>query len=242
MHQRKMHLNDAKIAAMALQQQLDLFKASAETEERERERIFRNLHDYINPMLQVLRQNLDKHHVDFRKGNFQALSFQNDYVIIDKVTEGIRTSSYELVPSYMLNHGFVKSLEDHLRIINEAGNVAATFSASPEAAALSLPKQEQLHIYRASLEIINNTIKHAECTVLELSIEKKQERLVFEFSHNGKGVSNEEIRTATESSKGLGLKSLNARILLLAGTINYICGEEISSIILSVPVPNDQNH
>jgi hypothetical protein len=63
--------------------------------------------------------------------------------------------------------------------------------------------------------------------------------IVFKVTHNGKGISNEEMNLFTENSKGLGLKSLKARIILLKANINYNKDINSSSITLTVPLnPN----
>ena len=58
-------------------------------------------------------------------------------------------------------------------------------------------------------------------------------------SSNAQGISNEEMNLFTENSKGLGLKSLKARIILLKANINYNKDINSSSITLTVPLnPN----
>jgi signal transduction histidine kinase len=98
-------------------------------------------------------------------------------------------------------------------------------------------KQDQLNIYRICLEILNNLFKHSKCTQLRMVTQKDKDRIVFEFVHNGKGVNNEEMEIYTENSKGLGLKSLKARSLLLGATIDYLTSMSYSIIQLSVPYP-----
>ncbi len=97
-----------------------MFNASAEIEEREKERIARNLHDEINPLLNVLKQNLQRHRLYIMKNKFQVESFNQDFELIDKAMDGIRNSSYELVPSFLIDYGLIVSLKDYIRSLNDA--------------------------------------------------------------------------------------------------------------------------
>ncbi len=60
-HRKKMAIKLQEIQRLELEKKLLVFKSASEAEERERERIARNLHDEINLMLAVHKQILEKH-------------------------------------------------------------------------------------------------------------------------------------------------------------------------------------
>ena len=220
MYQKNMMQKNHEIRALVQQKQIELFDAASQAEEREKERIARNLHDEINPMLTLLKQNLQKHKFDFIKNKFSVDHFENDYVLIEKIAEGIRSSSYELVPSFMIKYGLIDSLTDYIRGLNDIRNLKAQITKNcTDNPTLPLTKSDQLNIYRMCLEITNNLIKHALCDVLNLSVTVLEQELSIELNHNGQGIDNSDIDEIIKTSKGLGLKSLKARALILNGDI-----------------------
>ncbi len=239
-YQRKMLLKEAKIQLMEQEKQIALFKASVEAEEQQKEKIARNLHDEINPLLTILKFNLSKHRIEIQKNKFEPDSLIADGAILDKAIEGIRTTCLELIPTFLIQYGLVKSLEDYINTIAKTTTVKTEFANETNTNDLSLlDKQMQLNIYRICLELINNLIKHAQLTVLKMNLHYANNTCVITLTHNGKGITNQEIETLAESSSGLGLKSLQARALILNATIDYQKQTQYSSVALSIPLANE---
>ncbi len=242
-YQRKMLLKEAKIQLMEQEKQIALFKASVEVEEQQKEKIARNLHDEINPLLSVLKFNISKHQIDIQKNRFDVGSFKADSDILNKAIEGIRTTCMDLVPSFLLQYGLTKSLEEYISQLERIGEVRAEFiSTVDEVEVNQFSKQEQLNIYRVCLEVLNNLFKHGSYTELTLSMEKESDSLNIIFEHNGKGVTNEEMEVYTKNSKGLGLKSLKARVLILNASLNYSVNQNYSTIKLNIPFRYEQKN
>ncbi len=236
-YQRKMILKEVRIKLMEQEKQIELFKASVEAEEKQKEKIARNLHDEINPLLNSLKFNLSKYRVKAKKNEFDPDSIIPDEKTLDKAIEGIRTVCYDLIPSFFMEYGLIPALETYVKNVKVFGDISGEFESkviTEEMESFSI--QEQLNIYRVCLEILNNLFKHSNCTLYKLSMLSLNQTLVFEITHNGIGITNEEMNSFTEKSKGLGLKSLQARLILLRAKINYQKKSNTSSITLVVPL------
>lgn len=239
-YQRKMLLKEARIKQIEQEKQIDLFRASVEAEEKQKEKIARNLHDEINPLLAVLKLNLSRHRIEVKKNTFHPDSLKTDSDMLDKAIEGIRTTCFDLVPSFLLQFGLLKSLEEYIRVVQQGDGMVAEFEDLTESGKAEVfSKPQQLNIYRICLEILNNLFKHSHCTSIKMSVEDNGRSLILEFKHNGKGITNEEMEVYTETSKGLGLKSLKARALILNARIDYRKHVPISSVKLSIPYSHD---
>ena len=236
-YQRKMIEKENKIQLFEQEKQIQLFKASTEAEEEQKKKIAHNLHDEINPLLTILKFNLSKHHIAIKKGMLTPDNFIEDGKMLDKAIEGIRTICYDLIPSFFMEYGLIPSLESYVKNIKSTDNIYGDFTSNviPEEVE-SFSQQEQLNIYRVCLEILNNLFKHSGCSSFKLSIFSKNQNLIVEITHNGKGVSNEEMILFTDNSKGLGLKSLKARLILLKANINYQKDINTPSITLTIPI------
>jgi signal transduction histidine kinase len=235
--QRKLLLADKKMKQIEQDKQVQLFKAAVEAEEKQKKIIARNLHDEINPILSVIKFSLSKHRIEYKKGVFSPDSLIEDAKMLDKAIESINTICLELIPTFLLQFGLIKSLEDYIRSVQKIEGMAAEFQNKISDTQLNIfDKQEQLNIYRICLEIFNNLFKHSNCNYLKIITEITNDNFLIEINHNGKGVTNEDINKYTDLSNGLGLKSLKARMLILNATINYSISVNSSSVQLNIPI------
>ncbi|MCD6068656.1 MAG: sensor histidine kinase [Bacteroidetes bacterium] len=240
-YQRKMLEKESRIKEIEQEKQIQLFKATVEAEEQLKEKIANNLHDSVNPMLSLLKMNLSMHKRNLEKNKFNPDSFKEDAELIDQAVEGIRSSCRELIPSFLIEFGIIKALDDYIRNLNKNEHIEAVFeNRQPGNTDVCLSKQDQLSAYRICMEVLNNLFKHAGYTNLHILVENRPEGFRVEFSHNGKGISNEEIDAITDSSKGQGLKSLKVRVLLLNADLNYIKGTGRPGIHFSVPASRSE--
>src|ERR1700744_1376497 len=93
-YQRKMSLHTHKLQMLEAEKQLELFKATVEIQDREREKIAKDLHDDIGPFLTVLKMNYYKHQ---KKANDELKELlKSDMELIDTSIEGIRRACSDL--------------------------------------------------------------------------------------------------------------------------------------------------
>lgn len=239
-YQRKILLKEAKIQLLEQEKQIGLFKASVKAEEQQKEKIARNLHDEINPILAVLKFNLSRHRIELQKNKFEPDSLIADTQLLDQAIEGIRSTCLELIPTFLLQYGLVKSLEDYLMQLSNSQTIHVEFENKTHSPDLELfDKQTLLNTYRMCLELLNNILKHTQADFLKISLSCYNQALHIQLTHNGKGVSNGDMEQFTQNSKGLGLKSLQARALIVNAAINYTKQTNSSFITLSIPYPHE---
>jgi signal transduction histidine kinase len=71
----------------------------------------------------------------------------------------------------------------------------------------------------------------------EIEISINQNKLLVVVTHDGKGITNETIKRLSESSKGIGLRSILGRAQLINATVQYaIVGSDKSKIIVETPL------
>ena len=235
-HRRKMIANLKEIERLELEKKILIFKSASEAEERERERIARNLHDEINTKLAVHKQILEKYAWDIENSEFDIDAYNSEIENIEKIREAITACATNLVPAFLLKNGLTTTLQDHIRHINSAGKLKARFlveKVSPEARPLG--KHEELNIYRICLELVNNLLKHTSPSVLTMTVSINDSDILIAIDHNGKKISNHEVEALIEKSTGLGLKSIKARALMLGAEINYYIEDNKRAITLLVP-------
>ncbi len=234
-YRKKIFEKEAKIKTIQLESQLEIFKSATEAEEKQKEKIAKNLHDGIIPTLSAVERSLDKNIRDFGGVNFDLERLKKDLRYIEDIGKNIRGISHDLVPQSLISLGLINALKDYISQINSADSQVDFENNTPFEDNTPFSNNEQLNIYRICLELLNNLFKHSQYKYLKLIVENNERVLEFIFMHDGKGITNEEIEKLSNSSKGLGLKSLKSRALMMNAEFNYIVEKETASVILTVP-------
>ena len=79
--------------------------------------------------------------------------------------------------------------------------------------------QAELILYRIIQELVNNTLKHANASSIDLSIQQMNDEVSISYKDNGIGF---------ESAKqnGLGLKSIESRLSLLQSAMRTVAAAQ----------------
>ncbi|MFA6470361.1 MAG: ATP-binding protein, partial [Bacteroidota bacterium] len=75
-------------------------------------------------------------------------------------------------------------------------------------------KEDEINIVRIIQESVNNVLKHAEATSVNVVLSLADEHIVLTISDNGRGMEDHSKR-----SHGLGMNDISERIQLLEGTM-----------------------
>ncbi len=98
----------------------------------------------------------------------------------------------------------------------EAKNIDYVINISADINHLKLPMEKRQHLYLIIKESINNIIKHAECSYVNISAQKPGELLVVAIKDNGKGFD------ANQSFQGNGLLSIQNRSKLMNAKLGIL--------------------
>jgi two-component system, NarL family, sensor kinase len=184
--------------------------AEITTLESERSRIAADLHDDFGPFLSSIKMRISLLNTATPKEESMITKLKSD---IDSMMIKIREISNNLVPSVLTHKGLVEALSIYCYHISQAGKVQVNFAAAPS---LQLLQQQEIHIYRIVQEIINNAIKHAHCTVIDVTLFYKDGRLVLSITDDGIGFDKQMVM---RQSAGLGLKNISSRADILKSAL-----------------------
>lgn len=196
--------------------QKELLTNTVKTQEAERTRISGELHDDVASRLNVMHLNL---HLLKRKMHDDPAIHK----IIDQIESSLgesidrtRTISHELMPQILKKFGFHHALHELIQSLNGTGTIRVEFNDdfSPSLR----DNMEELHLFRIIQELINNTLKYAQATQIQILFEKTDHKneTVLHYKDNGKGFDPESVKL------GLGLYNINTRAELLKGVGTYL--------------------
>lgn len=234
LYQRKVMAQQMEIQAAENRHQKELLNASMEVAEQEREKIAKNIHDDVGTLLNVIRlqmTKLSRHASDQAKTEELV---KESLTMVDESIQTVRGIAHDLMPPTLVKLGLDKGIAELCRQINNSGQVKV--ESEIDTNDRRLEARIELQLYRAIREIINNILKHSKATELVVSIRATDMSLAVQIKHNGVGITNEAATQLAQSQKGVGLKSIQSRVQLVNGTVQYLSkGQSDSRVIIEVP-------
>jgi PAS domain S-box-containing protein len=191
-----------------------IMNAIIETEERERKRFSEDLHDELGSILSTIKIYINTIHqeeleVQKRK---ELVEFTNQ--LINQAIQNSKEIANNLSPNVIKRFGLITAIQSYCEKIQLSASINVYFNASEFNQ--KLKEDSEISIYRVISELLNNTVKHAGATEVEIIFKSINEKLNIIYSDNGKGFDFE--KTITENTKGLGLQNIVSRINSLNGT------------------------
>ena len=192
--------------------QKDLLKASIDSQEKERLRIAEALHDEIGALLTTTKLHLGQIKADTPKPKLnERLDSANE--ILTESLQSVRHIALNLKPPVLETLGLVAAVRSLIRKINTSGQVEITCDGPGE---LTIPPEESLGCYRIIQELLQNGLKHAQASTMELEIEQHGRSVIIGYRDNGIGF---DFDKKASSHEGLGLRNIESRLNLMEGSI-----------------------
>lgn len=215
LYRRNQLKQEAKLQAEILKQQDMATKAILEAEEKERQRIAKDLHDGVGQMMSAAKLNLSaiENEIPF-KDDMQKEAMLRIIKLVDDSCKEVRAVSHNMMPNALLKAGLASAVRE---FINQIDQKIIKVNLHSEGLNERLDTNTETVLYRVIQECVNNVIKHAGATQLDISLIRDQDGISATVEDNGKGFD------TNDSSKrsGLGLKNIQARVEYLKGTVDF---------------------
>ncbi|MBN1143882.1 MAG: PAS domain S-box protein [Bacteroidales bacterium] len=152
------------------------------TEEKEREKFARNLHDDLGPLLSSIKMYVNSlsSNVDASKHEFIISQLK---IILKEVIQNTKEISNDLSPHVLANYGLIAALEWFINQLKPYIEITLESNLKDE----RYPSSMELTIYRIIKELINNTIKHAQATKINIKLFLILKSLHLQYADNGTG-------------------------------------------------------
>lgn len=223
-------LRQQEVARRAeVEHQKQLLRTTITSQENERKRIGQDLHDDIGAALSGLRLSISMYEPTTDSVQYQR-GAQQWTEQIDNIIQELRHIAHHLSPSLLTLHGLSAALEKQLTYINSTAGIQVHFNNSRPEILNVLPIESATALYRVLEELINNTIKHAMATLIEISITFQDPYLHIQYSDNGVGLS-------PSFSKGMGMHNIEAR-LSCHGATSQLVSDAGFHIEIKFPLTN----
>jgi len=190
--------------------------AIIQTEEGERTRIAKDLHDGLGPLLSAIKMSvstIDSLTTDKRTREI----VMNASETVDEAIRSLKDISDHLSPHVLTNFGLIRALSNYVNKILQTRQLNIGFRTNLKEERFD--DNVEVVLYRVSSELIHNTIQHSHATAATLVLNYSGGELHLEYQDNGIGFDAEKLMKMKER-EGTGLENIQSRINSLRGEIS----------------------
>lgn len=232
-YQKRMIQEQMKRQALEFEYQQKMLEAELQSQESERRRLAADLHDSIGGMLSTIRVGI----TTMAKKLAEPGQADQTKQMLDDTISSVRRISRDLMPSTLEKFGLLNALTELCERFQATSGIIIQFSE--EGTYMPLDKNRELMIFRIVQELLNNAIKHAKATEINVQLIATN-NLTLMVEDNGIGFDVEAITNDKSSGKGLGLFNIENRARLLNGRIEWSKERKKGSkTTLTIPVVHE---
>ncbi len=211
-------------------QQLQM-KVVLESQESERKRFARDLHDDFGQLITAVKMMLTQMHTSTNQQERSEIALKSNEVL-DSMHSQLREIAHNLMPEQLMEEGLEAALRDYARRISK--NTDIQIEVNTFGLDKTLNQAVEINLYRIIQEWINNVIKYSGAKNLSLQLTGFDNEINLLIEDNGKGFNKEKLL----KSSGWGWKNIQSRLEAINGKLEIDSREGFpgTSFILDFPV------
>ena len=212
---KKIIQKEIEKAQLKVEQKQKVLQTTINTQEEERKRIAQDLHDDISAKLNVI--NLTTHMLlaDETISDTQRDSLSHILNVNTNTLEVSRKIAHDLLPPVLDKFGLKVALEELFDDFTKSKQL--TIKEDVEETD-TLNSETQLHLFRITQELINNSIRHGKATEITISLKVNEDKFNLDYKDNGIGF---DVKEVTKNS-GIGLQNIESRAEILNASLKIL--------------------
>ncbi|WP_461789233.1 sensor histidine kinase [Pedobacter sp.] len=227
---KRTHLEEKKLLNQKFES--ELLKTQIEVQEQTMQLIASNLHDNIGQLLSLT--NLTLGSVNVREEEKAEKKIDTSIELVNKSISELRALAKLLHGEQLLELGIAAAIEQEVSWLSKAEIYQVQFENEMKGTSLLSP-QKDLVILRLFQEIVNNIVKHALATKIEIKLHQQEDWIFLSVDENGIGFDYDEAR---KKNNGLGLYSIEKRVKMIGGSFDLQSSiNKGTKIIIQIPYP-----
>ena len=205
-----------------------------ENQEKEQNRIAKDVHDGIGQMLTGLKYNLES--ININDVEKTASKIEHLKELTTNIIKGVRTATFNLTPPELSDHGVVPAISKLTKELGKLTGKEILFYNKTDFNE-RLDSLVEINIYRIVQEAINNAIKYAESSHILVSLSHSKNILSIVIDDNGKGFEPSKVKKVKKGDGGMGMTFMRERIKYVEGRLflNSELGEG-TRVTLNIPI------
>lgn len=218
---QQIKIQEQQIRKLEQEKQLIATQSLLEGETTERARLSKDLHDGLGGLLSVT-----KHKIATMKGSLtipedQVEPFNSALEMLDSSIKELRRVAHNLMPESLMRYGLNSAISDFCNSIDKA---KYHFYGAEK----RLDEKLEVAAFRIISELVNNALKHANASKINVQLVQEQDRISFTVYDDGCGFDPKAI----DRTKSGGLNNIESRVISFNGRLDILSepgkGTEIS--------------
>ena len=187
-------------------------------EETERRRIGADLHDGVGQLLSVVKLNLSglSEELGPRLNRDEQGRFADALAVVDESVREVRDISHDLLPNALIKQGLARAVREFLDKLQRPGRLRIHLETLGLEEVRLAPGVEHA-LYRVVQEAVQNIVKHAQASEINLHLIRHAAELTLLVEDNGVGFD----PAALGDDAGLGLRNMASRVAYLGGELEF---------------------
>jgi PAS domain S-box-containing protein len=209
------------------------------TQDEERRRIGRVLHDSLGQNLSFMKMKLDSLKSLRRGGKIDEIQqhlAEFGRIVEDSVTE-VRTISYLLYPPMLEELGLKAAVSWYVDGFTKRSGIATRLEIPCDLG--RLPRDAEMAVFRILQESLTNVHRHSGSRTATVRLLLKDARLILEVTDQGKGIRSANLEESGEDwtgALGVGLRGMHERMRQLGGKLELKSTSTGTTIVAEVPI------
>ncbi len=204
-------------------------EAALTSQELERKRFARDLHDGFGQMISILNLNLKS--LESGKASREEV-YATSTQVLGEMHKELKSICFNLMPETLIKSGVEHALHEFADRISQSGKIAVKMEAhGPK---LRLEDLQEINLYRITQEWVNNVMKYARADHISIQITRDEDELTLTIEDNGVGFD----KTVLMEGRGNGWKNMTSRANLIKAEldIDTLPNRRGNTFILNAPI------
>ena len=195
-------------------QRTGLLQRIVTSQEDERQRIARDIHDSLGQRVTALRLQI----ATFKDPNYDREKFEGHVELLMRTALRLDSEvsflAWELRPAALDDLGLPDAAKAYLEEWSHNYKIKSDFGLQGFGST-RMPAEAETHFYRILQEALNNVARHAEATLVNVLLTRGRKEVSLIVEDNGKGFDVSKVSSDNGSRKGLGLLGMQERATLI---------------------------
>jgi PAS domain S-box-containing protein len=206
-----------------------------QTQDVERRRISRELHDSAGQILTALGLNLANIGELARQNLPVDTAVEDSHALVQQLSKEIRTVSYLLHPPLLDENGLSQAIHWYVQGLAERSDLKIELDVCQDFG--RLPAEMELSVFRIVQESLTNIHRHSESKTATIRLSRGPEGVSLEIQDAGKGIPAEKLAGMRGQRSGVGITGMRERIRHFGGTMDIQSNDRGTKISVKLPVP-----
>jgi PAS domain S-box-containing protein len=209
------------------------------TQDEERRRIARDLHDSAGQILVALKLNLDplqaeaqKLAPEFSDGLTESLN------LVEELSKELRTLSYLLHPPLLDEAGLPAALTWYAEGFSKRSKIDVRLEVSPDLG--RLPSDMEMTIFRIVQESLTNIHRHSGSNNARISVQRDADEICLQIQDSGCGMpALKNGGSPSRARSGVGIQGMHERVKQLGGRFEISSNGQGTQVTVAFPLASD---